>query len=79
MFFKRIAIIGSFALTGWTALLEAIMLGDGSVRYVTIVQLLVDGHANVDLADSNGVTPLQHARQRGYGAIERVLVAGGRG
>ena len=64
---------------GWTALLEAIMLGDGSERYVRIVQLLVAGHANVNLADSNGETPLQHARQRGYGAIERVLVAAGRG
>lgn len=62
---------------GWTALLEAIMLGDGSERYVRIVQLLVAGHANVNLADSNGETPLQHARQRGYGAIERVLVAAG--
>lgn len=50
---------------GWTALLEAIMLGDGSERYVRIVQLLVDGHANVDLADSNGETPLRHARRRG--------------
>ena len=64
---------------GWTALLEAIMLGDGSERYVRIVQLLVAGHANVNLADSNGETPLRHARQRGYGAIERVLVAAGRG
>ncbi|WP_321970388.1 ankyrin repeat domain-containing protein [Burkholderia pyrrocinia] len=35
---------------GWTALLEAIMLGDGSERYVRIVQFLVDGHANVNLA-----------------------------
>ena len=42
-----------------------------------IVQLLVDGHANVNLADSNGVTPLQHARRRGYAAIERVLVGAG--
>ncbi|WP_260431640.1 ankyrin repeat domain-containing protein [Burkholderia cepacia] len=50
---------------GWTALLEAIMLGDGSERYLPIVQLLVDGHANVDLADSNGETPLRHARRPG--------------
>nr|WP_322081845.1 ankyrin repeat domain-containing protein [Burkholderia sp. BCC1972] len=62
-------------LLGWTAQLEAIRLGDGSERYVRIVKLLVDGHANVDLPDSNGVTPLRHAQQRGCGAIERVLVA----
>jgi len=53
------------------------MLGDGSERYVRIVQLLVDGHANVNLADSNGESPLQHARRRGYAAIERVLVGAG--
>ncbi|WP_242448843.1 hypothetical protein [Burkholderia metallica] len=57
---------------GWGALLEAITRGDGSERYVRIVQLRVNGHANVDLTDSNGVTPLRHARQRGYRAIERV-------
>ncbi|RQR50765.1 ankyrin repeat domain-containing protein [Burkholderia sp. Bp9140] len=62
---------------GWSALLEAIMLGDGSGRYVRIVQLLVDATANVNLADSNGETPLQHARSRGYAPIERILVAAG--
>lgn len=61
---------------GWTALLETIMLGDGSERRVRIVQLLVDAKANVNLADSNGETPLQHARSRGYAQIERILVAG---
>ena len=60
---------------GWTALLEAIILGDGSARYVRIVQLLVDAKADVNLADSNGETPLEHARSRGYAEIERVLVA----
>ncbi|MGR3911065.1 ankyrin repeat domain-containing protein [Burkholderia sp. SR8] len=62
---------------GWTALLEAIMLGDGSARYVRIVQLLVDAKADVNLADSNGETPLEHARSRGYAEIERVLAAAG--
>ena len=33
--------------------------------------------ANVNLADRDGVTPLQHARRRGYGEIEKVLVAAG--
>ncbi|WP_431208165.1 ankyrin repeat domain-containing protein [Burkholderia cepacia] len=64
---------------GWTALLGAVMPGDGSERFVRIVQLLVDGHADVDLVDSNGETPLQHARRRGYGEIERVLVWAGGG
>lgn len=62
---------------GWTALLEAIILGDGGTRHRKIVQLLVEGKANVNLADRDGVTPLQHARSRGYSDIVRILVAAG--
>lgn len=57
----------------WTALLEAILLGDGGPRHVQIVQLLLDAGANPELADGDGVTPLAHARQRGYANIETVL------
>ncbi|WP_260436204.1 ankyrin repeat domain-containing protein [Burkholderia sp. Bp9143] len=53
------------------------MLGESSERHVRIVQLLVDEKANVNLADSNGETPLQHARCRGHAPIERILVAAG--
>ena len=38
---------------GWTALLEAVILGDGSKRYQQIVDLLVKGGANVNLADKD--------------------------
>jgi ankyrin repeat protein len=62
---------------GWTALLEAIVLSDGGPRHQQIVQLLVDHGADVNIADKNGVTPLQHARDRGYEAIERILVQAG--
>ena len=48
---------------GWTALLEAVILGDGGRRHVEIVRLLVEAGAKVDLADAEGVTPLQHARK----------------
>jgi len=61
----------------WTALLEAIILGTGGARHTDIVRLLVDAHADVNLADGNGVTPLQHARQRGFTAIERILLQAG--
>jgi hypothetical protein len=60
---------------GWTALLEAIILSDGGTRHQLIVQLLVAVGANVNLADREGVTPLQHARSRGYKEIEKILVA----
>ena len=64
---------------GWTALLEAVLLGDGSARYIEIVQLLVAAGADVNLGDRNGVTALAHARRRNYPEMVRVLsTAGGR-
>ncbi|HIE5095638.1 ankyrin repeat domain-containing protein [Stenotrophomonas maltophilia] len=57
----------------WTALLEAILLGDGGARHQQIVRLLLEAGADPALADGNGVTPLAHARQRGYTAIESLL------
>jgi len=39
--------------------------------------LLVDHGADVNIADSGGVTPLQHARARGFSVIARILVAAG--
>lgn len=58
---------------GWTALLEAVILGDGGERHQAIVRLLLDGGANPALADSDGVTPLEHARRFGHDAIEAML------
>jgi ankyrin repeat protein len=46
---------------GWTALLEAIILGDGGPRRTEIVRLLVEAGADVT-TDSAGVTPLAHAQ-----------------
>lgn len=51
---------------GWTALLEAIILGDGSEKYQEIIQILKDAGAAMDIPDRDGVTPLQHAKRRGY-------------
>jgi ankyrin repeat protein len=62
---------------GWTGLLEAIILSDGGPRHVEIVRLLLDAKADPNLADKDGVRPLAHARQRGYRAIEALLVAAG--
>jgi uncharacterized protein len=61
----------------WTALLEAIILGDGGRRHTEVVRLLVGAGANVNLADGEGVTPLEHARRRGYEGIARLLQAAG--
>lgn len=58
---------------GWTALLEAIILGDCDQRHTEVVRLLVEAGADVNLADGNGVTPLQHAREPGCEEIFDIL------
>jgi uncharacterized protein len=62
---------------GWTALLEAIILGDGGRSHTEVVRLLVGAGANVNLSDGEGVTPLEHARRRGYEEIIRILQSAG--
>jgi uncharacterized protein len=62
---------------GWTALLEAVILGDGGPTHTEIVRLLVEAGADVNLPDREGVTPLVHARRRGFGAMVRILEAKG--
>lgn len=57
----------------WTALLEAIILGDGGTRHTEVVRLLVEARADVNIADGNGVTPLAHARQRGFTEMIKIL------
>ena len=64
---------------GWTALMEAVVLGNGGRNYVEIVRSLVDANADVNIADRQGGTPLQHARRRGYTEMARIIEnAGGR-
>jgi ankyrin repeat protein len=62
---------------GWTALLEAVILGDGGKTHTDIVKLLVDAGANVNIADRQGVTALQHARRSGYRQMIAILEAAG--
>ena len=62
---------------GWTALLEAIVLSDGGPRQQQIVQVLVDAGADVNIADKEGVTPLQHARKKGFQEIVKILASAG--
>lgn len=63
---------------GWTALIEAIILSDGGPRHQAIVRLLIDGGARIDIADKDGVTPLEHAKARGYAEIVAMLEGVGR-
>jgi uncharacterized protein len=58
---------------GWTALLEAVILGDGGPVYQEIVKLLLAGGADAKIADNDGVTPLAHAKSRGFNEIARMI------
>ena len=60
---------------GWTALLEAVILGDGSPTYQQIVKLLLDAGADQSIGDKQGVTPLQHAEERGQQEVVKLLKA----
>ena len=57
----------------WTALLETVILGDGSPTYVEIAQILLAAGADPSLADSDGVTPHAHAVRLGHTALAELL------
>ena len=58
---------------GWTALIEAVILGNGGPRHTACVRSLLAAGASKAIADRNGVTPLQHAERRGYRAMVELL------
>ncbi len=51
---------------GWTALIEAVVLGDGGLRHVKTARALIKAGADITMSDRQGVTPLSHAKQRGF-------------
>jgi uncharacterized protein len=61
----------------WTAVMEAIVLGDGGARHQDTLKALLDAGANPQLPDRSGATPLQLARSRGYAAMVQMLQAAG--
>ena len=58
---------------GWTALIEAVVLGDGGTRHQATVEALVRAGADRSIADRDGRTPQQLAKERGYSKIEQLL------
>lgn len=58
---------------GWTALMEAVILGDGGRNHQQVVRLLLEAGADRSVADRDGILPLSHARARGYSAIAALL------
>lgn len=61
----------------WTAVIEAIVLGDGGVRHQATLKALLDAGASTQLTDRSGATPLQLAQARGYTAMVQLLQAAG--
>ncbi|MYW35051.1 ankyrin repeat domain-containing protein [Streptomyces sp. SID2119] len=60
---------------GWTALLEAVILGDGGRAHQEVVELLLAAGASPGLPDGDGVTALAHAERRGFEEIAALLRA----
>ncbi len=61
----------------WTAVIEAIVLGDGGANHQATLKHLIDAKADLNLADRNGTRPLGLARGRGYAAMVKMLEAAG--
>jgi ankyrin repeat protein len=62
---------------GWTALQEAVILGDGGKRHTEVVRMLVDAGADVNLPDKDGGTPLAHAKNKNFTDIKKILEEAG--
>jgi ankyrin repeat protein len=62
---------------GWTALIEAIVLGDGGPRHQATVEALVKAGANLNLADGQGVRPLSLTKRRAYARMVEILEQAG--
>jgi len=64
---------------GWTCLLEIVILGDGSPRYVEVAGLVLSAGADPNIADKDRVSPLTHAKRKGQREMARMIESfGGR-
>jgi uncharacterized protein len=61
----------------WTAVIEAVVLGNGGARHQATLQALIDAKANLQLDDRSGRSPLQLARERGYAEMAAMLERAG--
>jgi len=61
----------------WTAVIEAIVLGDGGPRHQATLHALLEAGASTRLTDRDGRTPLELARGRGYDEMVRLLTRAG--
>lgn len=57
----------------WTALMEAVVLGDGGNVHQEIIKMLLEHGADITIPDKNGITALTHAEKKGYKEIVKML------
>jgi len=57
----------------WTALIEAVVLGNGEENHIETVRALLDAGADKSIGDGQGILPLQLARGLGYAEIVKLL------
>jgi ankyrin repeat protein len=57
----------------FSALIVAVVLGNGGKNYVETIDLLVKAGADTELKDRQGMTALAHARARGYTDMVKIL------
>ena len=57
----------------WTALIEAVVLGNGGANHIQTVKHLVDAGANKDIPDRDGLTAFSLARSYGFKEIATLL------
>ena len=61
----------------WTALIEAVVLGNGGARHQAVLQALLAAGASTRLTDREGNTPLALAKSRAYAAMVAMLEKAG--
>lgn len=61
----------------WTAMIEAIVLGQGGARHQAVLEALLGAGASTQLTDREGNTPLALAKARGYTAMVGMLEKAG--
>jgi hypothetical protein len=57
----------------WTAVIEAVVLGDGGPRHQATLRALVEAGADLALTDREGRSALQLARSRGFKEMVKIL------
>lgn len=58
---------------GWTALMEAVILGNGSEKYQETVRILISNGADINIPDSKGTSVLEHALKKKQYKIAEII------